>query len=85
MPSAALEALILARLLSAVQAAGGQYGGYNPAVETRVTVKKKVGSSLPFLVAGILALLAGAFLFLMAATKVRRSLVQGSMKMLESD
>ncbi len=72
-------------LAFAVQAAGGQYGGYNPAVETRVTVKKKVGSSLPFLVAGILALLAGAFLFLMAATKVRRSLVQGSMKMLESD
>lgn len=66
------------------QAAGVQYGGYSPAIETRVTVEKKIGSSLPFLVAGILALLGGAFLFFASSSKLRQTITERGINMLES-
>jgi hypothetical protein len=52
------------------QGADAAYGGYSPAIETRVTVSKKKGSSLPFFAAGVLALVVGALMF-MASLKPR--------------
>jgi len=55
------------------QGADAQLGGYNPAIETRVTVLERKGSSVPFFVAGILALLTGVLGFMVAASRIRLS------------